>query len=51
MNDNVIKFRRPEPPPREPNPLLRKLAVIVIIVACLVLAWAYFQFLASPMPA
>lgn len=47
MNDNVIKFRRPEPP-REPNPLLRKLAVVAVVIVCLVLAWAYFQFLGSP---
>lgn len=48
MNDNVIKFRRPEPPPREPNPLLRKLAVVATVIVCLVLAWAYFQFLGNP---
>jgi hypothetical protein len=47
MNDNVIKFRRPEPP-REPNPLLRKLAVVAVVIVCLVLAWAYFQFFGTP---
>ena len=44
MNENVIKFRKPEPPkqPRKPNPQLRKLAIIAFFIA----AWGYFQYLA-----
>jgi hypothetical protein len=48
MNENVIKFRRPEPPkqPRKPNPQLRKLAIIVGVIAFFAAAWAYFNYLA-----
>jgi len=45
MNENVIKFRKPEPP-RQPRPHLRKAAVILGVIAFFVAAWAYFQFLA-----
>lgn len=46
---NVIEFKRP-PKPKEPKkvpPLLKKMMVIAAIVAALVLAWAYFQFIAQ----
>jgi hypothetical protein len=43
MSDNVIKFRKPKPP-REPNPALRKLPVVLAIVVLFAAAWAYFTF-------
>ncbi|OCJ55526.1 hypothetical protein A6U92_02730 [Agrobacterium rubi] len=48
MNENVIKFRKPEPPkqPRKPNPQMRKLAIVVGIIAFFAAAWAYFQYVA-----
>lgn len=45
MNENVIKFRKPEPP-KQPRPQLRKFAIIAGIIAFFIAAWAYFQFLA-----
>lgn len=47
MNENVIKFRKPEPPkqPRKPNPQLRKLVTVAAVIALFVGAWAYFQYL------
>ncbi|MBB3945897.1 hypothetical protein GGQ73_001832 [Rhizobium skierniewicense] len=47
MNENVIKFRKPEPPkqPRKPNPQLRKLAIVIGVIAFFAAAWAYFQYL------
>ena len=48
MNENVIKFRKPEPPkqPRKPNPQMHKLAVVAAVIAFFVAAWGYFQYLA-----
>lgn len=43
MNDNVIKFKKPKPP-REPNPALRKLVVVLTILVLFAAAWAYFTF-------
>ncbi|NTJ42438.1 hypothetical protein G6L28_07470 [Agrobacterium larrymoorei] len=48
MNENVIKFRKPEPPKRQkqPRPGLRKFLTVLGIVAFFVGAWAYFQYVA-----
>ena len=47
MNDNVIKFRKPKPP-RTPRPGLRKLLVVIVVMAVFALAWGYFQLVGSP---
>ncbi|SIQ75720.1 hypothetical protein SAMN05880590_10729 [Rhizobium sp. RU35A] len=46
--NNVIKFQRPKPqkPPRQVPPGLRKALVAAAILIGLVLVWAYFQFIA-----
>ncbi|WP_413712101.1 hypothetical protein [Rhizobium sp. Rhizsp82] len=46
MNDNVIKFKKPNKPkpPRQINPALRKLIVVLTIVALFAIAWAYFNY-------
>ena len=44
MNENVIKFRKPQPP-KQPRPGLRKLLTVLGIVAFFAAAWAYFQYL------
>jgi hypothetical protein len=46
MNDNVIKFRRPKPP-RTPRPGLRKLLVVIVVIAVFAAAWGYFQIFGS----
>jgi hypothetical protein len=48
MNENVIKFRKPQPPKqtKQPRPQLRKLLTILGVIAFFVAAWAYFRFLA-----
>ena len=43
MSDNVIKFRKPKPPPKAPNPLLRKLMIIAAVIVVFALAWVYVQ--------
>jgi hypothetical protein len=47
MSDNVIKFRKPKPP-RASRPWLRKLLIIIVILAVFAVAWVYFQFLGAP---
>ena len=46
MNDNVIKFKKPNKPkpPRQINPALRKLIVVLTIVVLFAIAWAYFNY-------
>ncbi|MBB4007669.1 hypothetical protein [Allorhizobium taibaishanense] len=46
MSDNVIKFRKPAPPPKQPRPGLRKLVIGLCVVAAFGLVWAYFAFVA-----
>lgn len=48
MSDNVIKFRKPKPPPKAPNPALRKLLVIAVVIIAFAAAWAYFQVTGTP---
>lgn len=48
MNDNVIKFRKPKPPPKAPRPGLRKLLVVIVMLAVFAAAWGYFQIVGSP---
>ncbi|MDR6665877.1 hypothetical protein [Rhizobium sp. 1399] len=43
MSDNVIKFRKPKPPPKAPNPMLRKLVIIAAVIIVFALAWVYVQ--------
>ena len=53
MNDNVIKFKKPNKPepPRQINPALRKLIVVLTIVVLFAIAWAYFNYFgAQPSP-
>ncbi|WP_321381816.1 hypothetical protein [Rhizobium sp.] len=45
MNDNVIKFRKPVPP-KQPRPGLRKVLIILGVIAAFAVIWAYFAFLA-----
>ena len=46
MNDNVIKFKKPSKPkpPRQINPALRKLIVVLTILVLFAAAWGYFNF-------
>ena len=44
MNENVIKFRKPQPP-KQPRPNLRKALTILGVIAFFVAAWAYYQYL------
>ncbi|MBB3443689.1 hypothetical protein [Rhizobium sp. BK379] len=48
MSDNVIKFRKPKPPPKAPNPLLRKLMIIAAVIVVFALAWIYVQVTGVP---
>lgn len=48
MSDNVIKFRKPKPPPKAPNPMLRKLLVIAAVILVFAAAWVYFQVTGAP---
>lgn len=43
---NVVEFKKPPkaPEPKKPNPGLKKLLIMLGVVAAFVLAWAYFQF-------
>jgi hypothetical protein len=50
MSDNVIKFRKPKPPRKAPNPMLRKLMIIAIVIIVFAAAWAYFQVTGAPAP-
>ena len=50
MSDNVIKFRKPKPPPKAPNPMLRKLMIIAVVILVFAAAWAYFQVTGRPAP-
>ncbi len=43
MSDNIIKFRRPQPPKAQ-NPWRRKLLVIAIMLIVFGAAWSYFHF-------
>lgn len=44
MNDNVIKFRKPQPP-KKPRPGQSKLvAVIIGGIALCALIWVHFQY-------
>ncbi|MDQ1183175.1 MULTISPECIES: hypothetical protein [Agrobacterium] len=44
MSDNVIKFRKPQPP-KQPRPGQSKLlAVIIGVVALCALIWLHFQY-------
>jgi hypothetical protein len=47
MNDNVIKFRKPEPvkPPRQTPAWLRRVLTALLVIAAFVAIWAYFQFM------
>ncbi|TCR72263.1 hypothetical protein [Rhizobium sp. BK376] len=42
MNDNVIKFQKRKPP-RKQRPLMRKMIIIVTVIAVFALAWLYFK--------
>jgi hypothetical protein len=47
MSDNVIKFRKPQPP-KASRPWLRKLLIVIVVLAIFAAAWIYFQFLGAP---
>ncbi len=48
MSDNVIKFRKPKPPPKAPNPLLRKLMIVAAVIIVFAAAWVYVQVTGVP---
>ena len=50
MSDNVIKFRKPKPPPKAPNPMHRKLMIIAVVILVFAAAWAYFQVTGTQAP-
>ena len=52
MDDNVIKFRRPEPvkPPRQTPAWLRKVLIVLLVVAAFAAVWAFFQFMPQLSP-
>ncbi|APO79275.1 hypothetical protein AM571_PC01543 (plasmid) [Rhizobium etli 8C-3] len=48
MDDNVIKFRKPSPP-RQRDPRLRKILVVVGALVLFAAVWLYFAFVGAPM--
>jgi hypothetical protein len=52
MNDNIIKFQRPKQPkpPRQTPPWLRQFLTVLVVIALLVGAWAYFYLTGSSPP-
>lgn len=42
MNDNVIKFRRPEPP-KQPRPGRKRALIWLGVIAAFVLVFVYFH--------
>jgi hypothetical protein len=52
MSDNVIKFQRPQKPkpPRQVPPWLKKLLVVLGIVAFFVAAYIYFLLTGTAQP-
>ncbi|TDW33383.1 hypothetical protein EV128_105117 [Rhizobium azibense] len=47
MDDNIIKFRKPRPP-RQRDPRLRKILIVLGVLALFAIAWLYFAFVGAP---